>query len=110
MKILISAVLFISFLGQGNALAHSNHSVISAQTALSIASKSAKQLAFKDFGFEVGKLDASWKELKDSNFSVVDVLGGSYIISARNTASENTIFFRIATNGQILNVKNSNAF
>ncbi len=110
MKILACAVLLSALIGQGNALAHSDHSVISGQTALSIASKSAKQLTFKDFGFEVGKLDASWKELKDSNFSVVDVLENSYIISAKNTVSENTIFFQIANSGQILKVKHSNEF
>jgi hypothetical protein len=110
MKILTTTLLFITLLGQGNVLAHSDHSVISGQTALSIASKTAKQLTFKDFGFEVGKLDASWKELKDSNYSVVEVLEDSYIISAKNTVNENTIFFRIAKNGQILNIKNSNEF
>jgi hypothetical protein len=47
MKILTRAVLFIALLGQGNALAHSNHNVISGQTALSVASKSVKQLTFK---------------------------------------------------------------
>jgi hypothetical protein len=47
MKILTRAVLFIALLGQGNALAHSNHNVISGQTALSVANKSVKQLTFK---------------------------------------------------------------
>jgi hypothetical protein len=37
MKILTTTVLFIILLGQGNILAHSDHSVISGQTALSIA-------------------------------------------------------------------------
>jgi hypothetical protein len=110
MKILTRAVLFIALIGQGNAFAHSNHNVISGQTALGVASKSVKQLTFKDFGFEVGKLDASWKALKDSHFSVVDVLEDSFIISAKNIASDNTIFFQIANNGQILNVKNNNEF
>lgn len=110
MKKLVYAMILSLFLGQGSALAHSDHSVISGQTALNIASKSVKHLAFKDFGFEVGKLDASWKELKDSNFSVIEVLEGSYIVSARNMASEKAIYFQIANNGQVLNVKNSKEF
>jgi uncharacterized cupredoxin-like copper-binding protein len=110
MKKLACAMLLSALLGQGSALAHSDHGAINGQTALKIASKSVKQLAFKDFGFEVGKLDATWKELKDSNFSVVEVLEGSYIVSAKNMASGKTIYFHIGNNGQVLNAKNSNEF
>ncbi|MFT4995498.1 MAG: putative cupredoxin-like copper-binding protein [Paraglaciecola sp.] len=110
MKTLACAMILSIFLGQGSALAHSDHGVISGQTALSIASKSVKKLAFKDFGFEVGKLDASWKELKDSHFSVIEVLEGSYIVSAKNSASAKAIYFRIGKNGQVLSVKNKNEF
>ena len=110
MKILVCVALLGAFIWQGNVLAHSDHGVINSQTALKIASKSTKQLAFGDFGFEVGKLDPSWVELENSNFSVVDVLEGSYIISAENVAKDKTIFFQIANSGQVLKVKNSNEF
>lgn len=110
MKKLACAMVLSVFLGQGSALAHSDHGVISGQTALSIASKTVNQLAFKDFGYEVGQLDASWKELKDSNFSVIEVLENSYIVSAKNMANEKAIFFHIGNNGQVLNVKNNNDF
>ncbi|MFT4937033.1 MAG: hypothetical protein ACI88A_000042 [Paraglaciecola sp.] len=110
MKILVCAVLLATLIGQGNALAHSDHGVISGQTAVRIASKSVKQLTFKDFGFAVGKLDASWAELTADNFSVVEVLDNSYIISAKNMASKKNIFLQIANSGQLLKVKNSNEF
>jgi len=110
MKKLAYAMLLSVFLGQGSVLAHSDHGVINGQTALSIASRSVKQLAFKDFGFEVGKLDPSWKELKDSNFSVIEVLATSYIVGATNMAREKTIYFHIGNNGQVIEVKNSKAF
>ena len=110
MKILVCAVILAALIGQGNALAHGGHGVISGKTAIRVAGKSVKQLTFKDFGFEVGKLDASWTELTESNFSVVEVLNDSYIISAKNVASKKTIFFQIANNGQLLKVKDSNEF
>ena len=110
MKILVYAALLGALIGQGKVLAHSDHGVIDGQTALRIASKSTKQLAFKDFGFEVGKLDASWMELNKDNYTVVEVLENSYIISAENLAKEKTIFFQIANSGQLIKVKNSNEF
>jgi hypothetical protein len=110
MRILACVVLLSAFIGQGNALAHGGHGDIDGKTALRVASKSVKQLTFKDFGFEVGKLDASWTELTASNFSVVEVLEDSYIISAKNMASKKTIFFQIAHNGQLMKVKNSKEF
>ena len=110
MKTLVCAILFSALIGQGSALAHGGHGVISGKTAIRVASKSVKQLTFKDFGFEVGKLDASWTELKENNFSVVEVLEESYIIGAKNVASKKTIFLQIAHSGQLLKVKNSNEF
>jgi hypothetical protein len=110
MKKLASAIILSAFLIQGSALAHSDHGAINGQMALNIASKSVKQLAFKDFGFEVGKLDASWKELKDSSFTVVEVLQASYIVSAKNGPNEKTIYLQIAHNGEVLNVKTSQDF
>lgn len=112
MKFLVCVMLLTVWLFglQSVALAHSNHDVISGQKALSVANRSVKQLAFKDFGFEVGKLDASWKGLKIENFSVAEVLEEGYIVSATNNTNGAVIYFHIGANGQVLNVKNSNAF
>lgn len=112
MKFLVCVMLLTVWLFglQSVAMAHSNHDVISGQKALSVANRSVKQLTFKDFGFEVGKLDASWKELKIEDFSVAEVLHEGYIVKATNNANSDTIFFHIGANGQVLNVKNSHAF
>ena len=84
-----------------------------AETALNIANKVVKQLTFRDLGFEVGKLDASWKLLSDSNLRVVQTLDKTFIISATNTIkatdtpSKNVIYFEITKNGKVLGVKDS---
>lgn len=107
MKVIIRTLLLVAFIGQGVAIAHVGHDVISNETALNIASKSVKQLTFKDFGYEVGKLDASWKLLSESSFSVVEVLEETVIVSATNTPKSEIIYFEIAKNGQVLGVKDT---
>ena len=110
MKKLACALLLSVYLGHGSALAHSDHGIISGQAALNIANKSVQQLTFKDFGFEVLQLDKSWKDLKASDYSIVEVLEDSYIVSAKNMVSEQSIYFHIDNNGQVRNVKNNNEF
>ena len=51
MKETLSAVVLCCAIISGSALAHGDHGVISGQKAISIAAKSVKQMAFKDFGF-----------------------------------------------------------
>lgn len=105
MKFIIGTILLIVFIRPSVAFAHANHDVISSETALIIANKSVKQLTFKDLGFEVGKLDASWKSLSDANFSVKEVLDATFIISAANTTNSEVIYFEIANSGKVLSVK-----
>ena len=94
----------------GNALAHGDHGVISGQKAISIAAKSVKQMTFKDFGFEVGKLDESWKDLSPEEFSVVSVEEEFYVVSASSSDAAKQAFFKIANNGQVLDVKAKNDY
>jgi hypothetical protein len=96
--------LLIVCIGPGLAFAHEGHSVINSETALNIASKSVSQLTFSDLGFEIGKLDASWKSLTNSNYSVVQVLEKKLIVSATNTSNNEVIYFAIAKNGKLLEV------
>ena len=108
MKTIIRTVLLIACIGQGLVFAHESHDVISSETALSIANKSVKQLTFKDLGFEIGKLDSSWKSLTDSNFSVIKVLDKTFIVSATNDTNKEVIYFEITKNGRVLSVKETN--
>lgn len=41
-------------------------------------------MVFKDFGFEVGKLDELWKDLLFERFSVVSVEEEFYVVSVFN--------------------------
>ncbi len=106
-KVLSKALMIVS-ITSGVTFAHQNHDVISSEMALNIANKSMKQLTFRDLGFEVGKLDASWKLLTDANFNVLQVLDKTFIIRATNTTSKNVVYFEIAKNGKVLSVKESN--
>jgi len=105
MKAIIRTILCIVFIGPGIAFAHQGHAVINSETALIVANKSVKQLTFKDLGFAVGKLDSSWKSLTDSNFSVIEVLDKTFIISATNSTDNKVIYIEIAKNGKVLGVK-----
>jgi len=110
MKKLLSTLLFCAVFVSGGVLAHADHGIISGQQAISIAAKSVKQMTFKDFGFEVGKLDDSWKDLSPEKFSVVSVEEEYYVVSASNSDAAKQVFFKIANNGQVLDVKAKNDF
>jgi len=104
----ISTALLMTCMGTGLAIAHEGHGIISSETALSIANKSVKQLTFKDLGYDIGKLDASWKSLTDSSFSLIQELDKTFIVSATNTTNttnSNVIYVEIAKNGKVLGVK-----
>lgn len=94
----------------GSALAHADHGVISGQGAIKVAAKSLNQMTFKDFGFEVGKLDGSWKEVPESQLSIVTFEGNFYVISAVNPTTKKQVFLKIASNGELLEVKDTNKF
>ncbi|OZB37453.1 MAG: hypothetical protein B7X50_12455 [Alishewanella sp. 34-51-39] len=129
MKKLVSAAALCCILISGGTLAHADHGTISSQQAVAIAVKSVQQMTFKDsqqavaiavksvqqmtfkdFGFAVGKLNASWKEPEAKQFSVVSIEEGFYIVSAVNSSKAEQVFFKIANNGQILDVKPVNDF
>jgi hypothetical protein len=111
MRIIIHKILLIAlvvFIKQSMVFAHQGHAVISSQTAVTVANKTVKQLTFKDLGFELGKLDVSWKSLTVENFRVLKVLDKTFIISATNAINEEVIYFEIAKNGKVLGVKDTN--
>ncbi|WJG09216.1 DUF6488 family protein [Aliiglaciecola sp. LCG003] len=56
MKKLLSVLAFCSVMICSNAIAHSDHGIISGQAAVNIVNKSIPKMTFKEFGFEVGKL------------------------------------------------------
>lgn len=105
MKIIIRVLFLIACIWQSAAFAHEGHNEISSETALNIASKSVQQLTFKDFGYQVGKLNASWKSATDVNFNVVEVFKKAFVVSATNSSTNQVIYFEIAKNGRVIGVK-----
>ncbi|WP_350544905.1 DUF6488 family protein [Pseudoalteromonas sp. 5-MNA-CIBAN-0065] len=108
MNKLISIVLVCITLMSTGVLAHSDHGHVSDQQAISIAAKSIKKLTFKDYGFEVGKLNDSWKNISSEVFSVVSEGDNYYVIKALN--DDEQVYFKITKNGQLLDVKSKNDF
>nr|WP_297347439.1 DUF6488 family protein [uncultured Glaciecola sp.] len=105
MKIILQTLAFVVFFGQSAAFAHEGHNDITRETAINIAIKSVQQLTFKDFGYEVGKLDKSWKSLSKNDVNISDVLDTGFIISATNSTTQKVIYFEIAKNGKVRGVK-----
>ncbi len=67
-------------------------------------------MTFKDAGFEVGKLDESWKNIDKSQLSIASVEDNFYVVSASNASNEDKLYFQIAKNGQVISVKDKNDF
>lgn len=110
MKRFLNTIILLSALGSCYTNAHSDHGAISSEVALEIAGKSVQQLIFKDQGFEVGKLDSSWKSVGDSDLSLLDAEADFFVISVKNASSKEVIYFQISTSGQVLDVANTNRF
>lgn len=110
MKKLLSVLALCSVITCSNAFAHSDHGIISGQAALNIVNKSIPKMTFKEFGFEVGKLDNSWKAVSSEDLSVVSVEDSFFVVGATNKEIGNTIYFKIATDGQVLDITNKNEF
>ena len=68
-------------------LAHSDHGHVSDQQAISIAAKSIRN-CLKDYGFEVGKLNDSWKGISSEAFTVVNESDDTFIIQASNDSEQ----------------------
>ncbi len=107
----LMVMLFITLmLNMGTALAHGDHGKISAKQAVQVALKAAKNLTFKDFGFNVGKLDESWKSLTTEDFKLYAAQANRYIISASNKTDNKTIYFLMTMSGEVLKVNQEAKF
>ena len=108
-KLISIALVCITLMSTG-VLAHSDHGHINDQQAISIAAKSIKKLTFKDYGFEVGKLNDSWQDISSEAFSVISKNDDYYVVQASNNNDGDHVYFKIAKNGQLLDVKPKNDF
>jgi hypothetical protein len=105
MKTILRTLALVVFFGQSAAFAHEEHNDITRETAINIAIKTVQQLTFKDFGYEVGKLDKSWKSLSKKDVNISNLLDTAFIVSATNPTTQKVIYFEIAKNGKVRGVK-----
>ncbi|WP_010179420.1 DUF6488 family protein [Glaciecola sp. HTCC2999] len=110
MNKLISIVALCGALLTANVQAHSDHGAISGQKAVSIAATHIQKMTFKDAGFDVGKLDESWKNIDKSQLSIASVEDNFYVVSASNSNNQGKLYFQIAKNGRVMAVKDKNDF
>ena len=107
----LMVILFIALmLNTGTALAHGDHGKINAKQAIQVAIKATQKLTFKDFGFNVGKLDESWKSLTTEDFKLYAAQANRYIVSASNKADNKTIYFLMTMSGEVLKVNQEAKF
>ena len=110
MKESIIIILIILLFNTGSVFAHGAHGKISAKEAIQVAIKTTQKLTFKDFGFEVGKLNGSWKKLSKNDFKLYAVQANRYIVSASNKTNNKTIYFLMSMSGEILKANSTAEF
>lgn len=110
MKNLIAALFIILMFSTSSTFAHTGHGEISPKAAIEIAAKATKQLTFKDFGFKVGKLSDSWKNLTTEDFKLHATEASRYVVSANNRSENKTIYFLMTMSGDVLKVNSEAKF
>lgn len=111
MKLFLRTIFLLALITPaGVAIAHSDHGAISEQSAIQIASKTVKQMTFKDMGYQAGQLDAGWKSVSSEDIEVVDIRDGFYVVSATNKEAKKSVYFKIGANGQVLQARDTNSF
>lgn len=108
-KIFAGLVVSLMFMSS-HVAAHADHGKISGQVAVEVAAKAAKQMTFKDFGFDIGKLDESWKDTAKTNFAVSSMERDYYIVRGIHAESEQKVYFKIAENGMVIDVSERDEF
>jgi len=103
MKQLLGTLLLVILITpSGLAMAHSDHGAISDNAAVQIAHKTVQQMTFKDFGYPVGKLDNSWKSVKQDDIEVVEVGDGFYVLRITQGETKQSLLMKIALTGQVM--------
>tara|TARA_R110000803_G_scaffold205478_1_gene272165 strand:- start:128 stop:460 length:333 start_codon:yes stop_codon:yes gene_type:complete len=110
MKNLIAALFITLMFSTSSAFAHTDHGKISPKAAIQIAAKTTQQLTFKDFGFTVGKLSESWKNLTSDDFKLYAAEANRYVVSANNKSENKKIYFLMTMSGEVLKVNSEAKF
>lgn len=107
MKKMMTALLLtiLSFNSQWLAAHGEGHGAVNASQAQAIALSITKKLSFKDLGFSVGKLDASWRKVSSENTSVLPSDSDKHIIQVNNPENDKRIIVSVTPTGGVLTVK-----
>ena len=79
----------------GNAIAHDGshfHKDVSEKTAKRIAVKTTRQFVNDDSGFEVGRLDKTWKKIGFKEVNIIDNSDGFYELEIYNGEDDKTLY------------------
>ncbi|MBO1895781.1 hypothetical protein HNW13_008330 [Shewanella sp. BF02_Schw] len=89
---------------------HSRHNHMNDKKAVDIVILLTQKMTFKDLGYKVGQLPASWQNITVADTTVLSDTGDVYIISALNTEINKILYFQIANDGDVIAVSESNVF
>ncbi len=103
MKLFLRTLLLLTLITPASRImAHSDHGKIDEQTAIQIAGKTVQQMTFKEMGYGVGKLDASWKAVQENDIELAGVEGDYYLLLVTHSGSKKALSLKIAFSGQVL--------
>lgn len=108
-QILIVIALLAAFVASP-VFAHGSHGSIDAATAQKIAARTVQQMTFKDMGYAVGRLDASWKTLREESVLLEQDADGYFVVSVKNSETGEVIYMQIADTGEVVAVNEDAAF
>ncbi len=102
MKQLISILAALVIItGSSQVSAHGGgHGIISDQEAVLVAATTVKKMTFKDFGFDVGKLGEQWKSISHENVTLIDIIGGNFLLEVKHPETSETIYLQVTKSGQ----------
>lgn len=107
--ILKASLLILVLMFSQTTLSHGDHQSINGQDATMIASKTIKQMTFKNLGFDVGQLPKEWKNISYDNISIINLVEGHYIVKA-SLSDNDHIYLQISPSGQVVNATEENTF
>jgi hypothetical protein len=118
-KLLTLAIIFtlspisLAYAGSGHDHGHGHDHgspAISSEKAIIAASQSALSIVKQQIDVEGGKLDASWKDIAESEKSINRKGNGYYIISLNNQAQSKTLYVLISDQGEFYDANFSGTF
>ncbi|MFD1383640.1 DUF6488 family protein [Rhodanobacter aciditrophus] len=97
-KILVASLITLGMSSTG-VWAHGSHGMVGDDAAKASAARTVQRMTFQDMGFEAGKLDKSWKELKGQDLQLVLKTSKSFIFEVTNPETGEVLVVTLEPNG-----------